>query len=78
MTLASIEDPAAIKKILERLDRRAQAAPLSFRPFARAPPQFELSGSTRWQCILTCAQGKTGLAVGAWLKLRSGAEVTMS
>lgn len=42
--IASIEDPAVIKQILEHLDRRAQATPLSFRPFARAPPQQALPG----------------------------------
>ena len=36
--IASIEDPAVIKQILEHLDRRAQATPPAFRPFARAPP----------------------------------------
>jgi hypothetical protein len=40
--IASIEDPTVIKQILEHLDRRAQATPLSLRPFARAPPQQEL------------------------------------
>ena len=40
--IASIEDPAVIKQILEHLDRRAQTTPLSFRPFARAPPQQAL------------------------------------
>ena len=42
--IASIEDPAMIKQILEHLDRRAQTTPLSFRPFARAPPQQALPG----------------------------------
>ena len=42
--IASIEDPAVIKQILEHLDRRAQATPLSLRPFARAPPQQALPG----------------------------------
>ena len=42
--IASIEDPAVIKQILEHLDRRAQATPLSFRLFARAPPQQALPG----------------------------------
>ena len=42
--IASIEDPAVIKQILEHLDRRAQATPLSLRPFARAPPQHALPG----------------------------------
>lgn len=42
--IASIEDPAVIKQILEHLDRRAQTTPLSFRPFARAPPQQALPG----------------------------------
>ena len=42
--IASIEDPAVIKQILEYLDRRAQATPLSLRPFARAPPQHALPG----------------------------------
>ena len=44
--IASIEDPAVINKILEHLDRRAQAAPPVFRPFARAPPQARLPGLT--------------------------------
>ena len=39
--IASMEDPAVIKQILER---RAQAAPPAFRPFARAPPQARLPG----------------------------------
>ena len=43
-SIASIEDPIAIKKILEHLDRRAEAATPIFRPFARAPPQQELPG----------------------------------
>jgi len=42
--IASIEDPAVIKQILEHLDRRAQATHLSLRPFARAPPQQALPG----------------------------------
>ena len=44
--IASIEDPAVIRKILEHLDRRAQATPPAFRPFARAPPQAPLPGLT--------------------------------
>ncbi len=35
---ASIEDPVVIKKILDHLARRAEAATPIFRPFARAPP----------------------------------------
>ena len=42
--IARIEDPIVIKKILEHLDRRADPATPAFRPFARAPPQEELSG----------------------------------
>jgi hypothetical protein len=42
--IASIEDPAVIKKILDHLARRAEAATPVFRPFARAPPQHELPG----------------------------------
>ena len=42
--LASIEDPAVIKKILDHLDRRTTPARPSFRPFARAPPQAQLPG----------------------------------
>ena len=44
--LASIADPAVIKKILEHLDRRAELVTAVFRPFARAPPQEELPGLT--------------------------------
>ncbi len=33
-----IEDPNAMKKILEHIDRRAAPATPAFRPFARAPP----------------------------------------
>jgi len=42
--LASIEDPAVIKKILDHLARRAEATTPTFRPFARAPSQQELPG----------------------------------
>ena len=42
--IASIEDPAVIKQILEHLDRRAMQPPLAFGPLARAPPQGELPG----------------------------------
>jgi ribosomal protein S27E len=42
--IASIEDPVVIKKILNHLARRAEAATPAFRPFARAPPQQELPG----------------------------------
>ena len=42
--LASIEDPAVIKKILDHLDRRTTPPRPSFRPFARAPPQAPLPG----------------------------------
>ena len=44
--IASIEDPSVIKKILDHLARRAEAATPVFRPFARAPPQQELPGLT--------------------------------
>ena len=36
--IASIEDPAVIKQILEHLERRAEPATPVFRPFARGPP----------------------------------------
>ncbi|MFM7120536.1 MAG: hypothetical protein ACKOZX_09895 [Gammaproteobacteria bacterium] len=42
--IASIENPVVIKKILNHLARRADAATPAFRPFARAPPQQELPG----------------------------------
>ena len=42
--IASIEDPAVIRKILEHLDRHAEPAALASRPFARAPPQSTLPG----------------------------------
>ena len=42
--IASIEDPAVIKKILDHLERRTDAPTPVFRPFARAPPQQELPG----------------------------------
>ena len=42
--IASIEDPAVIKTILEHLARQAEAATLGFRPFARAPPQQKSPG----------------------------------
>ena len=42
--IASIEDPAVIKQILQHLDRHVEPAPPAFRPFARAPPQPELPG----------------------------------
>ena len=42
--IASIEDPAVIKKILDHLERRAEPATPVFRPFARAPPQMALPG----------------------------------
>jgi hypothetical protein len=42
--LASIEDPAVIKKILEHLVRRTALASPAFRPFARAPPSLALPG----------------------------------
>jgi hypothetical protein len=42
--IASIEDPAVIKKILDNLAQRAGAATPVFRPFARASPQHELPG----------------------------------
>ena len=44
--IASIENPAVIKKILKHLDRRAQATPPTFKPFARALPQAPLPGLT--------------------------------
>ena len=44
--IASIEDPAVIKTILDHLARRAEAATPGFRPFARAPPQQKLPGLT--------------------------------
>ena len=42
--IARIEAPALLKKILEHLDRRAGAATLVVRPFARAPPHQQLPG----------------------------------
>ena len=42
--IANIEDPAVIKQTFKHLDRRAQATPLSLRPFARAPPPMTLPG----------------------------------
>ena len=42
--IASLEEPAVIKQILEHLDRRAEAATPAFRPFARAPPPLALPG----------------------------------
>jgi hypothetical protein len=42
--IASIEGPAVIKQILDRLARRAEAATPVFRPFARAPPGQQLPG----------------------------------
>jgi len=42
--IASIEDPAVIKQILDHLDRRAGQPPLAFGRLARAPPQGELAG----------------------------------
>ena len=36
--IASIEDPAVIKQILEHLERRAAPATPVFRPFACGPP----------------------------------------
>ncbi len=36
--IASIEDPAVIKQILEHLERRAESTTPALRPFARAPP----------------------------------------
>ena len=44
--IASIDDPSVIKKILDHLARRAEAATPAFRAFARAPPQQELPGLT--------------------------------
>ena len=44
--IASIEDPAVIKKILEHLAQAEAATPVS-RPFARAPPQQKLPGLTQ-------------------------------
>ena len=40
--IASIEDPAVIKRILTHLERRAEPATPAFRPFARAPPYQQL------------------------------------
>ena len=42
--IASIEDPAVFKQILEHLDRRAQPATPAFKPFARAPPPRAVPG----------------------------------
>ena len=42
--IASIEDPAVIKPILEHLERRVEPATPTFRPFARAPPPAALPG----------------------------------
>ncbi len=42
--IASIEDLAVIKQILEHLDRRAQPATPAFKPFARAPPPLAVPG----------------------------------
>ena len=36
--IASIEDPAVIKHILEHLERRVEPATPVCKPFARAPP----------------------------------------
>ena len=44
--IASIEDPAVIKKTLDHLVRRAEAATPVFKPFVRAPPQQALPGLT--------------------------------
>ena len=44
--IASIDDPSVIKKILDHLERRAEAATPVFRLFARAPPQQELPSLT--------------------------------
>ena len=41
---ATIEDPVVIKKILDHLARRAEAAMPVFRTFARAPPRQGLPG----------------------------------
>lgn len=41
---ASIEDPVVIKKILDHLERQAEATTSVFRPFARAPPHQQLPG----------------------------------
>ena len=40
--IASIEDPAVIKHILEHLERRTEQPPLNLGPPARAPPQGPL------------------------------------
>ena len=42
--IASIEDPAVIKQILDHLDRRTEPATPAFKPFARAPPPIALPG----------------------------------
>ena len=65
--IASMEDPAVIKQILEHLARRAQAAPPAFRPFARAPPPALVPGLTEpgWQ-IPTDARTR------GWIETRHG------
>ena len=45
--IASIEDRVVIKKILQHLNRHAEAATPGFRPFDRAPPQQQLAGLTQ-------------------------------
>jgi len=42
--IASIEDPAVVKQILDHLDQRPTPATPALRLFARAPPQEELPG----------------------------------
>jgi len=42
--IASIEDPAVVKKILDHSARWTEPATPAFRPFARASPQARLPG----------------------------------
>jgi hypothetical protein len=51
--ITGIEDPIVIKKILDHLERRAEAATPVFEPFARAPPQQELLDLKEPGCCLT-------------------------
>ena len=44
--IASIEDAALSKRILDHLDGRAGQQPLALRPLARALPHAELPGLT--------------------------------
>ena len=66
--IASIEDQAVIKQILEHLERRAGAATPVFRPFARAPPPMALPGLKEpgyWYSSLLTHGCDTGLTPGA-------------